>query len=159
MRIGIGYDIHRLVEGRKLVLGGVEISHLKGLDGHSDADVALHAVCDALFGALDEEDIGQHFPSTDPAYKDISSIKLLQKVSGIVIQKKFRIENIDIIIIAEEPYLLPFREKMKVKISQALELNKNQVNVKFKTNEGLDSIGKNEAIASYAVVCLEKQST
>ena len=158
MKIGIGYDIHRLVGGRKLVLGGVNIPHIKGLEGHSDGDVLLHAVCDAILGALGEGDIGQHFPSNQPAYKDISSVKLLKRVLDIVTQKKFQIKNVDTVVIAEQPQLLPFRDKMETAISQALKLSKDQVNVKFKTNERLDSVGREEAIASYAVVCLSNQT-
>ena len=157
MKVGIGYDIHRLVGGRKLVLGGVDIPHIKGLEGYSDGDVLLHAVCDAILGVLGEGDIGQHFPSGQPAYKDISSVKLLKRVLDIVTQKKFQIKNVDTIVIAEQPQLLPFRDRMKISISQALKLGKDQVNVKFKTNEGLGSLGRNEAMASYAVVCLEEQ--
>ncbi|MEA3328687.1 MAG: 2-C-methyl-D-erythritol 2,4-cyclodiphosphate synthase [Candidatus Omnitrophota bacterium] len=157
MRVGIGYDIHRLVEGRKLILGGIEIPHIKGLDGYSDGDILLHAVCDAILGALGQGDIGRHFPSSQAAYKDISSIKLLKRVLDIMTQKKFQIENIDTIVIAEQPRLLPFRERIEIEISRILELDKYQVNVKFKTNESMDSIGRKESIAGYAVVCLKEQ--
>lgn len=158
MRVGIGYDIHRLVLERKLVLGGIEIPYIKGLEAYSDGDVVLHAICDALLGALGEGDIGQHFPNNQPVYKDISSIELLKRVWDIVNQRKFQIENIDTIIVAEEPRLLPFKEKMEIKISQTLRLNKGQVNIKLNTNEGVGPVGRKEAICSYAIVCLSKQN-
>ncbi len=154
MPVGIGYDIHRLVADRSLMLGGIEIPYIKGLEGHSDGDVLLHAICDAILGALGEGDIGQHFPDDQPAYKNISSEKLLKKVLAIAAASNFQIENIDTIVVAEQPKLSPFKEKIEIRISQTLGLTKNQVNVKATTNEGLGLIGRAEAIASYAVVSL-----
>jgi 2-C-methyl-D-erythritol 2,4-cyclodiphosphate synthase len=157
MRVGIGYDIHRLVEDRKLFLGGVEIAYIKGLLGYSDGDVALHAISDAILGALGLGDIGQHFPNTDPKYKDISSLELLKKVAGIVAAKKFVINNIDVVILAEEPKIYPFRQNMVDAISGALSIKKDAVNIKATTNEGVGSLGKGEAIAAYAVAALEEK--
>lgn len=150
-RTGIGYDIHRLVEERKLFIGGVEIPYIKGLLGHSDADVLLHAICDALLGAIAEGDIGEHFPDTDPKYHNISSVELLKAVNGMVKNKGFAIGNIDAVVIAEEPVLSPFKKQIRQKISEILNIKVECVNVKAKTNEGMDDIGKKEAIASYAV--------
>jgi 2-C-methyl-D-erythritol 2,4-cyclodiphosphate synthase len=154
IRIGIGYDIHRLVKGRKLFIGGVNIPYIKGLLGHSDADVLLHAICDALLGACASTDIGEHFPDTDPKYKNISSIELLKRTNAVLIKKKFRVNNIDAVIIAEEPKLLSFKRKMQAKIARTLKVGKDAVNIKAKTNEGVDAVGRKEAIASYAVVLL-----
>lgn len=155
-RIGIGYDIHRLVEGRKLFIGGVEIPYVKGLLGHSDADVLLHAVCDALLGALAYGDIGELFPDTDPKFQDISSVELLKKVAALVNDKGFLINNIDTVIIAEEPMLAPFKTQIREKIAQILGVSVSAVGVKAKTNEGLGEAGKKEAIISYATVIIEK---
>ncbi|MDD5595185.1 MAG: 2-C-methyl-D-erythritol 2,4-cyclodiphosphate synthase [Candidatus Omnitrophica bacterium] len=156
-RIGIGYDIHRLVEGRKLFIGGVEIPYHKGLLGHSDADVLLHAICDALLGACGQGDIGEHFPDTDPKYRDIASTKLLEEACEIIKGKGFLIGNIDSVIIAEEPKLLPLRNKIIKKISQLLKINEEKISLKAKTNEGLDAIGQGQAIACYAVALIEKE--
>jgi 2-C-methyl-D-erythritol 2,4-cyclodiphosphate synthase len=153
-KIGIGYDIHRLVEGRKLFIGGVEIPFVKGLLGHSDGDVLLHAICDALLGALAEGDIGEHFPDTDPQYHGISSIELLKKVYALVKEKGFTITNLDTVIIAQEPILAPFKKQIQSKISQVLEIREDSVNVKAKTNEGLGELGRKEAIACYSVVMI-----
>jgi 2-C-methyl-D-erythritol 2,4-cyclodiphosphate synthase len=155
-RIGIGYDIHRLSEGRKLFLGGVEIPYEKGLLGHSDADVLLHAVCDAMLGAASLGDIGQHFPSADPAYKDASSADLLRKVESLVKQKGFTIDNIDTVIIAEKPNLSTLKKKIATQIAVLLGIDITKVEVKAKTNEGLGEIGRGEAIAAYAVASLKK---
>ncbi|PIU42125.1 MAG: 2-C-methyl-D-erythritol 2,4-cyclodiphosphate synthase [Candidatus Omnitrophica bacterium CG07_land_8_20_14_0_80_42_15] len=155
MRIGIGYDIHRLVPERKLILGGVEIPSIRGLLGYSDADVLLHALCDAMLGGLGLGDIGEHFPNTDPQYKDISSIVLLKKVSELVKEKSYSVNNIDITVIAEEPQLKPFKEKMKQNIARTLGMNTEDLNIKATTNEGVGYIGKAEAIAAYAVVTLK----
>ena len=155
MRIGIGYDIHRLVDERKLFLGGVEIPYIKGLLGHSDADVLLHAVCDALLGAIGYGDIGKLFPEHDPAYDGISSVELLKKVSKLVKEKGYSIVNIDTVIIADEPHLEPFKEKITANISDTLGLTKDSVNIKATTNEGMGDIGKKEAIAAYAVTLLD----
>jgi len=153
-KIGLGYDIHRLVEGRKLFIGGIEIPYIKGLLGHSDGDVLLHAICDALLGAIGCGDIGEHFPDTDPQYHNISSDELLKTVYRMVKEKSFLIGNVDTVIIAQEPVLAPFKKQMQIKISQILEIEKDSINIKAKTNNGLGEVGKNEAIASYAVVMI-----
>lgn len=155
-RIGFGYDIHRLVEGRKLFIGGVDIPYIKGLLGHSDGDVLLHAICDALLGAVAEDDIGEHFPDTDPKYHNISSIELLKKVLDLIKKKDYEITNIDTVVIAQEPILSPFRKQIQAKIASVLEIKPDCVNIKAKTNEGLGEIGKKEAIASQAIVLLIK---
>jgi len=154
IRIGIGYDIHRLVCGRKLFIGGVRIPFKSGLLGHSDGDVLLHAVCDALLGASALGDIGKYFPDTDPKYKDISSIKLLKKVNNLIKKDNLAINNIDTIIIAEEPKILLFQDKIKQSIAAALKVKKGSISIKAKTNEGLGVIGNKKAIACYAVVTL-----
>ena len=155
MRVGMGYDVHRLVEGRRLILGGVEIPFEKGLLGHSDGDVLLHAICDALLGAAGKGDIGQHFPDTNPEYKDISSLVLLEKVKGLI--KEYRINNIDSIIVAQEPKLAPYLEKMKENIAGVLKIDKDKINIKATTTEKLGSIGRGEGIAAYAMVSLEEE--
>ena len=156
IRIGIGYDFHRLVEERKLTLGGVEIPYTKGLEGHSDADVVLHAVCDALLGAVGRGDIGQHFPNYDPKYKNISSKVLLKEVHAILEKEKWQIGNIDIIIILEEPRISPFREKMRDSIAETLNIDNEKINIKATTTEGMGSLGRGEAIAAEAVALIEK---
>ena len=153
MRVGIGYDVHKLVEGRRLILGGAEVPFEKGLLGHSDGDVLLHAICDALLGAAGKGDIGQHFPDTDPEYKDISSLILLEKVKGLI--KEYRINNIDSIVIAQEPKLAPYLSKMKENIAQVLKIDKSKINIKATTTEKLGYIGRGEGIAAYAIVSLE----
>lgn len=158
IRIGLGYDIHPLVEKRKLFLGGVEIPFTKGLLGHSDADVLIHAISDALLGAMAKDDIGKHFPDNDPKYKNISSIELLKIVFDLVKASSFKISNIDTVILAEEPKIEPFRDRMREKIANTLNIDKNNINIKATTQEGLGLIGQNEAIASYAVVLLEKSN-
>lgn len=157
IRTGIGYDIHRLVEDRKLFIGGVEIPYIKGLLGHSDGDVLLHAICDALLGALALGDIGEHFPDTDQKYLNISSIELLKQVSDLIKKNKFQIQNIDTIVIAEEPMFIQFKDKMRLRISGVLGISKDNIEIKAKTNEGLGAVGKKEAIASYAVAVLMKE--
>ncbi len=157
MRIGIGYDIHRLVEERKLVLGGVEIPYVKGLLGYSDGDVLLHAIVDAILGAMSLGDIGQHFPNTDEQYKDIPSRELIKRVIGIMREKKFVLKNVDTVIMAEEPKVYPFKEKMLDELSSMLGIERNSINVKATTNEGVGSIGRGDAIAAHAVVLLEEQ--
>lgn len=157
IKVGIGYDIHRLVEERKLFLGGVEIPYVKGLLGYSDGDVALHAISDAILGALGMGDIGLHFPNTDPQYKDISSIDILKKVAAMAVSKKFAVNNVDTVILAEEPKIYPFRQKMVEIIADALGIKKDRVNIKATTNEGVGSLGKGEAIAAHAVVTLEEK--
>lgn len=155
MRIGIGYDIHRLVKGRDLILGGVKIPYEKGLEGHSDADVVLHAISDALLGAASKGDIGELFPDTDPKYKDVKSAELLEKVYALIKDKGYVINNIDTIIIAEEPKFTPFKKQIQQNIARLLNIPADRVGVKAKTNEGLGGIGKKGAIASYAAVLLE----
>ena len=156
MKVGIGYDIHRLIEDRKLVLGGVEIPYIKGLLGHSDGDVVMHAIADAMLGALSLGDIGQHFPNTDPQYKGISSGELVRKVLLLAKEKNFTVNNVDTMILAEEPKVSPFRDKMVDAIAGVLGVAKDRVNIKATTNEGVGSIGKGEAIAAYAVVTLDE---
>lgn len=158
MRIGQGYDVHKLVEGRDLILGGVVIPHEKGLLGHSDADVLVHAVMDALLGAAALGDIGQHFPDTDPAYKGISSIALLEKVGGLLDEKGFVIENIDAAVIAQRPKLAAYRPQMAMNIAKALHLPVERVNVKATTEEGLGFTGTGEGISSQAVTLLTEMA-
>ena len=153
MRVGMGYDVHKLVEGRKLILGGVEIPHTLGLLGHSDADVLLHAIMDALLGAAALGDIGKHFPDTDERYRGISSLKLLSHVGALLEEHQYVIENIDATVIAQKPKLRPFIEEMAGKIADTLGIEKTQVNVKATTEEHLGFTGREEGIASQAV-CL-----
>lgn len=154
MRVGMGYDVHRLVEGRDLILGGVKIPYVKGLLGHSDADVLLHAVMDALLGAAALGDIGKHFPDSDPAYKGISSMLLLKKVGALLEEKGFFVENIDATIIAQAPKMRPFIDDMRENISRALNMDISCVNVKATTEEGLGFTGNGEGISSQAVCML-----
>ena len=154
MRVGIGYDVHKLVENRALILGGVEILWEKGLLGHSDADVLLHAIMDALLGAAALGDIGKHFPDTDPKYKGISSIKLLEHVGALLEENGYAVENIDAVVIAQRPKLLPYIPQMAENIAKTLGLEKNQVNVKATTEEGLGFTGSGEGISSQAVCML-----
>lgn len=155
MRVGIGYDIHRLVKGRRLILGGVEIPFKKGLIGHSDADVLLHAVMDAILGAAALGDIGQHFPNADPKYKDVSSIELLRHV---VKKVSNRISNIDSMIIAEAPKIGPHIQKMRENIAEACGIPVESISIKATTNEGVGAVGRGEAIAAQAVVLLNEVS-
>jgi 2-C-methyl-D-erythritol 2,4-cyclodiphosphate synthase len=155
-KIGIGYDIHRLVEERKLFLGGIEIPYIKGLLGHSDGDVLLHAICDALLGALSLGDIGEHFPDTDSKYHNISSIELLKAVDDLLKKSGYRINNIDTVVIAQEPVLSPFKKQMQEKIGLILGISKDSVNIKAKTNDGLGETGHKEAIAAYAVAVISE---
>ncbi len=154
MRIGMGYDVHKLVEGRKLIMGGVEIPYEKGLLGHSDADVLLHAVMDALLGAAALGDIGKHFPDTDPAYKGISSLKLMEHVGRLLEENYFFIENIDATIIAQAPKMRPHIDDMRANIAKALGISVGQVNVKATTEEGLGFTGSGEGISSQAICLL-----
>ena len=156
MRIGMGYDVHRLTEDRKLVLGGVEIPYEKGLLGHSDADVLLHAVMDALLGAAALGDIGKHFPDTDPAYKGISSILLLKHVGGLLRSNGWKIGNIDATVIAQRPKLAPYIRNMCENIAEALDIDIDQINVKATTGEGLGFTGEGLGIASNAICIVEK---
>ena len=154
MRIGMGYDVHKLTEGRKLIIGGVEIPYEKGLLGHSDADVLLHAIMDALLGAAALGDIGKHFPDTDPAYKGISSLKLLEHVGALLEEHYFLIENIDATIIAQAPKMRPFIDTMRKNIADTLHIDLSQVNVKATTEEGLGFTGSGEGISSQAICLL-----
>lgn len=155
MRIGNGYDVHRLTEGRDLILGGVKIPYEKGLLGHSDADVLLHAIMDALLGAAGLGDIGRHFPDTDLEYKGISSLMLLERVGKLLQEKVFFIGNIDATIIAQKPKLAPYLEEMKKNIAEVLHITEDQVNIKATTEEGLGFTGALEGISAQAVVLLE----
>ncbi len=157
IRIGHGYDVHRMVEGRRLILGGVKISFLKGLDGHSDADVLLHAVCDALLGSLSLGDIGVHFPDQDPQFKDISSLDILRRVNTIVKEKNFRVGNVDVTIVAQQPKLSGYVSRMRENIAQTLEIDREKINIKATTTEGLGFVGKGEGIAAHAVALVEKE--
>lgn len=154
MRVGIGYDVHKLVENRKLILGGVEIPHTLGLLGHSDADVLLHAIMDALLGAAALGDIGKHFPDTDEQYKGISSIRLLEYVRELIEKEGYLIENIDATVIAQKPKLRPYIDQMQENIANALKIEKNQVNVKATTEERLGFTGREEGISSQAICAL-----
>lgn len=156
MRVGMGYDVHRLAAGRKLIIGGVEIPYEKGLLGHSDADVLLHAIMDALLGAAALGDIGKHFPDTDPEYEGISSIKLLEHVGRLLDEGGYVIENIDATIIAQRPKMRPHIDQMRENIAAALNIETEQVNVKATTEEGLGFTGTGEGIASQAVCAVEK---
>lgn len=154
MRIGQGYDVHKLTEGRELILGGVKIPYEKGLMGHSDADVLVHAVMDALLGAAALGDIGEHFPDTDPEYKGASSIRLLERVGKLLDEKGFIIENIDATIIAQRPKLLTYRPKMAENMAKALNISVDRVSVKATTEEGLGFTGSGEGISSQAITLL-----
>ncbi len=155
MRIGIGYDIHRLVKGRPLILGGVSIAYEKGLLGHSDADVLSHAICDALLGAAGLGDIGTHFPDNDPQYKDISSLKLLTETCQLLTDKGFRIVNLDTTLFAQAPKLAPHRQKMQTKLADAMNISPAEVNIKATTTEGLGVIGKGEGIAAMCIALID----
>jgi 2-C-methyl-D-erythritol 2,4-cyclodiphosphate synthase len=156
MRIGFGYDVHPLVEDRKLILGGVEIPFEQGLEGHSDADVLLHALCDAILGALGEGDIGKHFPNTDPQFKGISSLQLLRAVAVKMAEKKFILGNLDSTVVAERPKIGPFIPQMKEQIAGALRISPQRINIKATTSEGLGFIGEGKGMAAYAVVLLKE---
>ena len=155
MRVGIGYDIHRLVKGRPLILGGVSIAYEKGLLGHSDADVLVHAICDALLGAAGLGDIGLHFPDTDPQLKDISSLKLLSKICHKLAEKRFRIINLDSTIFAEAPRLGSYRHEMQNSLAKEMNIAPNAVNIKATTTEGLGVIGKGQGIGAMCVALIE----
>ena len=155
-RIGQGFDLHRLIEGRALILGGTKIEHTKGLLGHSDADVLIHAIIDSLLGALCLGDIGQHFPDTDPKYKDANSIELLKHILELIKKEGYEIVNIDSTIQAQEPKLMPYILKIRENLAQNININLNQISVKAKTYEKQDSIGKGEAIAVYCNTLLKK---
>lgn len=154
MRVGLGYDVHKLVEDRKLILGGVEIPHTLGLLGHSDADVLVHAIMDALLGAAALGDIGKHFPDTDPTYKGADSMKLMEHVRELIEEKGYVIENVDATIIAQKPKLRPYIEQMEENIAQVLHIEKDQINVKATTEERLGFTGREEGIAAQAICSL-----
>lgn len=156
IKVGIGYDIHRLARGRKLILGGVKIEFPKGLLGHSDGDILTHAIVDAILGALGKGDIGLHFPDTDAKYKDISSLILLKETIKLLIKSKYRINNLDTIIIAESPKIAPDAERIKEKLAPLLKVNKKLINIKAKTNEGIGEIGQGKAISALAIVSIRK---
>ena len=153
-RIGFGYDVHALVEDRKLILGGVEIPHPSGLKGHSDADVLIHAIMDALVGALGLGDIGRHFPDTDPAYKGISSLSMLETVMGLVEKEGYGLNNLDCTVVAQAPKIAPFLPEMKDNLSKVLKTSVNRINIKATTSEGLGFCGKREGMEAFAVVSL-----
>ena len=156
-RIGNGYDVHRLIEGRKLILGGVEIPHSLGLDGHSDADALVHALCDAILGACGAGDIGGYFPDTDRQWKNVSSLLLLKKVGEVCNERQFEVANADTIIVAQKPKLAPFIREMKQNIADTLGLKTSQINIKATTTETLGYAGREEGIATYAVALLIKK--
>ncbi|MBR6301379.1 2-C-methyl-D-erythritol 2,4-cyclodiphosphate synthase [bacterium] len=155
-RIGIGYDIHQLIEGRDLIIGGIKITHEKGLLGHSDADVLIHAMIDAILGALALDDIGTLFPDTDPKYKNIDSTALLKHVFNLVKEKGYSVVNIDSNIIAQAPKMMPYIPKMKDILCKILEISHDDVSIKAKTKEKMDAVGQNLAIEANAVVLLQK---
>ena len=157
LRIGQGFDLHKLVEDRKLIIGGVEIEHSKGLFGHSDADVLIHSIIDALFGALALGDIGTHFPDNDPKYKNIDSTILLKEAIKLVKEKGYRINNIDNTILAQEPKMKPHIPLMQKRLAELMEIEENQISIKAKTMEEQDSIGERKAIATQSVVLLVKE--
>ncbi len=156
VRIGLGYDVHKLAENRKLILGGVYIPYEKGLLGHSDADVLLHAVMDALLGAMGQGDIGAHFPDTDPAYKGIESLTLLKRVAALLRNEGYTVVNIDCTVVAQKPKLLPFMGQIKQNIAACLNMDEADVNVKATTEEGLGFTGAGEGIAAKAACLIEK---
>ena len=156
LRIGQGFDLHKLVEGRKLIIGGIEIEHSKGLLGHSDADVLIHSIIDALFGALALGDIGTHFPDNDPKYKNIDSTILLEEAVDLVKENGYKINNIDNTILAQEPKMKPYIPLMQKKLAEIMELDENQISIKAKTMEEQDSVGEKKAIATQSIVLLTK---
>jgi 2-C-methyl-D-erythritol 2,4-cyclodiphosphate synthase len=154
-RAGIGYDLHRLAEGRKLILGGIELPFHKGPVGHSDGDALAHAICDALLGAAGLGDIGTHFPDTDPKWKDAASLKFLERVRELLVERHLRIAHIDAVVIVEKPKLGPHFSAMREALAKSLGIPTSAINLKAKTNEGADAIGRGEAIAAQAIVTLE----
>lgn len=157
-RVGLGYDIHKLVDDRPLIIGGIEIPYEKGLLGHSDADVLIHAIIDGILGALALSDIGTHFPDTDPKYKGISSVELLKNVMGLIKEKGYVINNIDSNIILQEPKMKPHIPDMVKTLSEVMEIDENQLSIKAKTNEQMDAVGEKRAIEASAVVMLRKDN-
>jgi 2-C-methyl-D-erythritol 2,4-cyclodiphosphate synthase len=154
MRVGIGFDVHRLVEGRRLVLGGLEIPHTRGLDGHSDADVLAHAVGDALLGALAAGDLGEHFPSSDPKWRDASGSALLAQILEFVERAGMRVSNVDAVIVCEEPRLAPYRERIRKGLAGMIRVPEERVNVKIKSGDRIGALGRGEGIAAQAVALL-----
>ncbi|MDH3504726.1 MAG: 2-C-methyl-D-erythritol 2,4-cyclodiphosphate synthase [Nitrospirota bacterium] len=159
MRVGQGYDIHPLREGRPLILGGVAIPHSQGLDGHSDADVLTHAVCDAILGAMGEGDLGTRYPSSNPEYKNLSSLVMLRSVAQTLVEKGFRLVNLDTVILAQAPKLAPYMVAMQESLAQVLQVAPSQVNVKVKSGEGIGMIGRAEGIATLAICLIECTTT
>jgi len=159
MKIGQGYDIHPLKEGRPLILGGVTIPHSLGLDGHSDADALTHAVCDAILGAMGEGDLGTHFPSSDASYKNLSSLVMLESVASTLAEKGFLLVNLDSVIMAQGPKLAPFLQGMKENLAKVLSVTTQQVNVKVKSGEGIGMVGRAEGIAAMAVCLIQAHRT
>ena len=157
-RVGSGFDAHRLVAGRPLILGGVAVVHDKGLEGHSDGDCLLHALCDALLGAAAAGEMGQHFPSSDPRWKNAASLTFLQEVARIVAAKGFAVENVDVTVIAQAPALAPYLESMRVKVARALGIDASRISVKAKTTDGLGFLGRGDGIAAQATVLLREQT-
>jgi 2-C-methyl-D-erythritol 2,4-cyclodiphosphate synthase len=155
IRTGIGYDAHRLVAGRKLILGGVEIAYERGLEGHSDADVLCHAIADALLGAVGESDIGHHFPNTNESIRGISSLEILRQIAVLLTKKQARVLNIDATLIAEAPKIAPHLSNMKEKIAMALNLDRSRISIKATTNEGLGAVGRGEGMIAMAVAGIE----
>ena len=157
IRCGIGYDVHRLAKGRKLILGGVEIAHSRGLEGHSDADVLSHAIADALLGAIGEGDIGQHFPNTDESIRGMSSIDILREVKALLTKNKAQAINVDATILAEAPKIAPHIPVMRKAIARAIGLDESRIGIKATTNEGLGAIGRSEGIAAMAIAIVEQE--
>ena len=155
-RSGIGYDLHRLAEGRKFILGGIELAFPKGPVGHSDGDALAHAVCDALLGAAGMGDIGTHFPDTDPKWKDVASLRFLEHVRDLLVEQKFRIVHIDATVITEKPKLGPHFPAMREALAKSLCIAVSAINLKAKTNEGVDAVGRGEAIAAQAIATLDR---
>jgi 2-C-methyl-D-erythritol 2,4-cyclodiphosphate synthase len=156
-RVGFGFDTHKLSAGRKLIIGGVHIPHLCGCEGHSDADILIHAVCDALLGAANMRDIGYHFPDTDPQYKGIDSSVLLKKVHHLITAEQWKIENIDSTIVIQQPKLLPYIEQIQTSLANILNIEKSCISIKAKTSERLGFIGREEGISAYSIILLSKQ--
>jgi len=156
LRVGTGFDAHRLVEGRPLMLGGVAIPHDRGLEGHSDGDCVIHAVCDALLGAAAAGDMGHHFPSSDPRWKGVASRVLLREVARILRQRDYRVANVDVTVIAERPVLAPYLEDMRARLAESLELEREAVSVKAKSTDQLGAIGRGEGIAAQATALLRR---
>ena len=156
-RVGTGFDAHRLVPGRKLILGGVEVAHSRGLEGHSDGDCLVHALCDALLGAAGEGDMGKHFPSADPQWKDASGAIFLERAVRLVDARGYAVENVDVTVIAQEPVLAPYIEKMRAALGRCLALESERVSVKAKSTDGLGATGRGEGIAAIATVLLRRK--